>query len=141
MIIEPMIPNASMRLVGRASLSSSDGRRTTKAGSVLETNDGAAILWLHVYPLQGQDVDLSFDIGFGQSTHEVSVVTNYKTQKAEFIVGEVNFFGTKGKLRLFCLPVFQATFLLKANDRSKFHREDGPTAHLSASHPALRSVR
>ncbi len=137
---EPMIPNASMRLVGRASLSSTDGRLTTKAGSVLETNDGAALLWLHVYPLHGQNVDLSFYEDLGESTHEVSVVTNYKTQNTEFIVGEINFFGTKGKLRLFCLPVFQATFLLKASDRSNFYRQVGPPEHLSARHPAIRSI-
>ena len=126
-----------MRLVGRALLSSADGRLATKAGSVVETDEGALFLWLYAYPLQGQDIDLSFDMDFGEQTNEVSVLTDYQTQKEEFIVGEIRFFGTRGKLKLFSLPVFQATLVLQRRDTSRLKHEMG-----SASYPAVhhRSV-
>lgn len=43
---ESIIPNAILRFAGKAYLSSKDGAKKSNVGSVVETDQGALLLWL-----------------------------------------------------------------------------------------------
>ncbi len=61
-----IIPNATMRLAGVASVSKpNNNNETTKIGSVLETNERALLLWLHCYPAHTQTIKIALEDDFG----------------------------------------------------------------------------
>ena len=103
-----------MRLAASAFMTSSNRQITSKIGAVMETDQEDLVLWLHAYPLIGNDVNLTFEREHGAGKSDVSVITDYKTFKPEFSVGEAEFYGRKATVRLFSLPAFQATLKLSS---------------------------
>ena len=108
-----IIPNASVRLAGIASFSKPNSDETIKIGSVLETNEGALLLWLHVYPAHTQTIKIHLEDDFGAEKNEVWVLIDHVKWTPEFAVGEVTINGRTAELTLFGMPVFSATLLLK----------------------------
>ncbi|MEO1563206.1 MAG: hypothetical protein AAFR98_07185 [Pseudomonadota bacterium] len=78
----------------------------------METDADCLILWLHAYPLAGHHVDLSLHRDYGAGKSDVSVITDHYALEPEFSVGEAEFFGKNATVRLFSVPVFQATLKL-----------------------------
>ena len=141
MNFEKIIPNASMRLAGAAFISSSNRRITSKIGAVMETDQSELILWLHAYPLMGHNVQLSFIREQGKGTSDVSVIIDHNTLKSEFSIGEAEFSGKNATVRLFSVPVFQATLKL-ASPTTPVPRIDAGSLTLhNAGHLALVSAQ
>ena len=138
---EHIIPNASMRLAGSAFMTSANRKITSKIGSVMETDQEDLILWLHAYPLIGHDVDLMLDREHGAGKSDVSVITDHKTLKPEFSVGEAEFSGRKATVRLFSLPAFHATLKLSSPAMSLRHCRSGSLTLREKGHHALGSAR
>ena len=110
---DSIIPNAMLRFAGNAFLSSGDGARKSKVGSVVETEQGVLLLWLCAYPLQGQDVDIVFLDDQGFSEHEVSVLINHKENKPEFVIGTIAFAGKTANVTLFGSPAFSSSLIIR----------------------------
>ncbi|WP_108816650.1 hypothetical protein [Loktanella sp. Alg231-35] len=141
MNFEKIIPYASMRLAGAAFISSSNRRITSKIGAVMETDQSELILWLHAYPLMGHNVQLSFIHEQGKGTSDVSVIIDHDTLKSEFSIGEAEFSGKNATVRLFSVPVFQATLKL-ASPATPVPRIDAESLTLqNEGHHALGSAR
>lgn len=115
-----IIPNATMRLAGIAFVSKPDRDETTKIGSVLETNEGALLLWLHSYPVHTQTIEIELEDDFGTEKNEVGVVTDHLQWTSEFAIGEVTINGKTAEVTLFGIPVLSAKLLLKPPTRSYF---------------------
>lgn len=130
-----------MRLAGTAHLSSADGAKTSKVGSVIQTDDDALLLWLYAYPLLGQEVELRFVEDCGHGSNEVVVLVDHKTRKPEFVIGDVSFAGRQAQMRMFSMPVFPATFMLKSSLTVRDRQVGGSLPQRMMGDPALPSVR
>ena len=128
-----IIPNATMRLVGMASVSKPNSNDRTKIGSVLETNDGALLLWLHSCPAHRHPIDIALEDDFGTEKNEVGVVIDHTQWTPEFMIGEVTINGRTAEMTLFGIPVFSATLLLKPPTRN-FCETGQPTKIPPVSH-------
>ncbi|MFG5384487.1 hypothetical protein [Yoonia sp. R2-816] len=115
-----IIPNATIRLAGNASVSKPNSDETIKIGSVLETNEGALLLWLHSYPAHTQTIEITLEDDFGTEKNEVGVLIDHLQWTPEFAIGEVTINGRTAEVTLFGIPVFSATLLLKPPARNRF---------------------
>lgn len=110
---EGIISNAMLRFAGNAYMSSKDGSRRSNVGSVVETDQGALLLWLCAYPLQGQDVEIVFSDDHGFAENDVSVLIDHKGNKPEFVIGTIAFAGKTASITLFGSPVFSASLIIR----------------------------
>lgn len=110
---ESIISNAMLRFAGNAYLSSKDGVKKLKVGSVVETDQGALLLWLCAYPLQGQKVEIVFSDDQGFAENDVSVLIDHKGNKPEFVIGNIAFAGKTARITLYGSPVFSASLIIR----------------------------
>lgn len=110
---EAIISNAMFRLVGKAFLTPRPNAKKLTAGSVVETDKGALLLWLHAYPLQGQDIELVFTEDKGCANNEVSVILDHTRTTQEFVIGSVVFAGKEARVSMFGLPAIQSSLLIR----------------------------
>lgn len=110
---ENILPNAKLRFAGTAYLYSSDGAKKLSVGSVVETDQGALLLWLCAYPLQGQDVEIVFLRDQGFAENDVGVLIDHKENKTEFVIGSIAIAGKTANLTLFGSPAFPSSLVIR----------------------------
>lgn len=74
---------------------------------------GALLLWLHIYPMGGQDVKITFTQDQGWGTNDVGVLLDHTQHIAEFTIGSVIFAGNTASVSMFGIPTLPASLLLK----------------------------
>jgi hypothetical protein len=116
---DSIIPNAMLRFAGSAYLSSEDGGKKSKVGSVVETDQGTLLLWLCAYPLQGQDVEIVFLDDKGFSEHDVGVLIDHKENKPEFVIGTIAFAGRTASVTLFGSPASSSSLIIREPLKTK----------------------
>jgi len=110
---EAIIPNAMLRFAGTAYLSSKDGAKKSSVGSVVETDQGALLLWLCAYPLQGQDVEIVFLDDQGFTENDVGILINHNENKSECAIGTIAIAGKTANLTLFGSPAFPSSLIIR----------------------------
>ncbi len=138
---QKIIPNAQLRLIGTAHLSSEKTSRTVKAGTVVETDDGALLLWLYIFPYKGDTIELTLEDNFEDGQDDVVVLVDCKARTPEFAVGKVAFDGYIAKVKMFGIPVFPATLLLNPTAFKRAGKFFESMPQQMPGHTALQYVR
>lgn len=115
-----IIPNAAIRLMGIASVSKPDSNELTSIGSVVETDAGALLLWLHSYQDHTQRIQIALEDDFGTEQNEIGVLIDHVQWTPEFTIGEVSINGRAAEATLFEIPEFAASLLLRPPNFNTF---------------------
>ena len=115
-----IIPNAAIRLVGKASVSKPESNERTNIGSVVETDEGALLLWLQSYPAHTQRIQITLEDDFGTEQNEIGVLIDHVQWTPEFTIGEVAINGRAAEATLFGIPEFAASLLLRPPNCNSF---------------------
>ena len=115
-----IIPNATIRLMGIASVSKPKSNECTNIGSVVETDAGALLLWLHSYPAHTQRIQITLKDDFGTEQNEIGVLIDHVQWVPEFTIGEVAINGRAAEATLFEIPKFAASLLLRPPNCNTF---------------------
>ena len=120
--IEPVIPNDSLKLVGRAYLSTDQEDQHQSVGSAVRTMNGALLLWMNAFPIKNGKATILFDTDMGQHTQSIGVLLDPRFFKPDFEIGTVTFASCTAELSFFAVPTFFATMLIQSPaDRSPLH--------------------